>query len=411
MKRKISLIGIGTDGNRSLTCEARAEIEKSTVLIGARRMLQSVEDICNRDAVCHDAYRQEEVLGILENVSEEECVSILYSGDPGFYSGAKKMTMCLEKAGWEVQVIPGIASVICMAARCHISWERAAFVSLHGTSQNVIYEICTHEYTLILLGERKATKVLLEKMAWYGLDHLEVVAGRNLSYETEEIFHGRVRELTAEQLDGLTVLCVYHPDYCTEIHRHLEDEELIRGKVPMTKSAVRAMAVASLKLSRDAVLYDVGAGTGSVSIEAAMQDGGIHVFAVEKNPEGIHLIEENKRKWKTDQVTIVEGSAPEALRDLPSPSHVFIGGSGSHLKEIIRCCIEKNPAVRIVMTAVSLETVAEMTELLQDSRWETAKVMQIQAAQGKWMGNYNMMMAQNPVYLAVLQGREEEEHE
>lgn len=410
MKRKISLIGIGTDGNKSLTCEAKAEIEKSTVLIGAGRMLRSVEDSRNKAAVCHDAYRPEEVLEILERVPEEACVSILYSGDPGFYSGAKKMTACLERAGWDVRVIPGIASVICMAARCHIPWEQAAFVSLHGTSQNVIHEICTHEYTLILLGERKSTEAFLGKMAWYGLDHLEVTAGRNLSYETEEIFHGKVGELTAEQLDGLTVLCIHHPDYCVEIHRHLEDEELIRGNVPMTKSAVRAMAVASLKLSKDAVLYDVGAGTGSVAIEAAMQGGGIRVFAVEKNPEGIRLIEANKRKWKTDQVTIVEGSAPEALRDLPSPSHVFIGGSGSHLKEIVGCCIEKNPAVRIVMTAVSLETIAEMTELLQDSRWETANVMQLQAAQGKRMGNYNMMMAQNPVYLTVLQGREEEEH-
>lgn len=411
MKRKISLIGIGTDGNRSLTCEAREQIEKSTVLIGAGRMLRSVADIRNKDAVFYDEYRPGEIMEILEKMSEEEVVSILYSGDPGFYSGAKKMTVCLEKAGWKVQVIPGIASVICMASRCHVPWEQAAFVSLHGMRQNVIHEICNHEHTLILLGDRKETEAFLEKMAWYGLDHLEAAAGRNLSYETEEIFHGKIRDLTAGQLEGLTVLWVHHPDFCSEIHRHLEDEELIRGKVPMTKSAIRAMAVASLKLSRDAVLYDVGAGTGSVSIEAALQDGGIQVFAIEKNPEGIRLIEENKRKWKTDQVTIVEGTAPEALIDLPAPSHVFIGGSGRYLKKIIELCTEKNPSVRIVMTAVSLETMAEMTGILEDSRWETVQVMQIQASHGKRMGNYHMMMAQNPVCLAILQGRKEEENE
>lgn len=411
MKRRISLIGIGTDGNRSLTCEAREQIEKSTVLIGAGRMLRSVESIRSKDAVCNDVYQPGKILEILEKVSEEEVVSVLYSGDPGFYSGAKKLTVCLEKAGWEVRVIPGIASVICMASRCHVPWEQASFVSLHGMRQNVIHEICTHEHTLILLGDRKETEVFLEKMAWYGLDHLEAAAGRNLSYETEEIFHGKIRELTAKQLEGLTVLWVHHPDFNSEIHRHLEDEELIRGKVPMTKSAVRAMAVASLKLSRDAVLYDVGAGTGSVAIEAALQDGGIKVFAIEKNPEGVRVIGENKRKWKTDQVVIVEGTAPEALGDLPAPSHVFIGGSGTRLKEIIHLCMEKNPRVRIVMTAVSLETIAEMTEILEDSCWETAQVMQIQASRGQRMGNYHMMMGQNPVCLAILQGRKEAENE
>lgn len=410
MKKRINLIGIGTDGNRSLTQEAREQIRKSTVLIGAERMLQSVESIRKKEARCYTSYRPEEIMTILEQEKGEE-ISVLYSGDPGFYSGAKQLIKRLEGSGWEIRVLPGISSVICMAARCQVPWEKAALVSLHGTGQNAVYEICTHEHTFLLLGGRETAEQFLEKMSWYGLDHLEAAAGRDLSYEEEVSFRGTIRELTSELLSGLSVLWVHNPDYDTFVGRHLEDEELIRGKVPMTKSAVRAMAVAALKLQKDAVLYDIGAGTGSVSVEAALQDGSIRVYAVERNPEGIALIQENKRKWRTDQVESVEGNAPEALSDLPAPTHVFIGGSGSRLKEIVETCLSKNSSVRIVLTAVSMETIREMTELLQDSRWETAEVMQIQASGSRKMGAYHLMTAQNPVWMAVFQGRKEADHE
>lgn len=410
MKRKINLIGIGTDGNHNLTVEAKDQIETSTILIGAKRMIESVHCIIRENAVCYHAYQPHEILKLLQTVGENEEISILFSGDSGFYSGARNIKDELEKAGWQVRMIPGIASVICMAARCHVPWEKAAFVSLHGTEQNVIHEICTHEHTFILLGGKKTAEEFLKKMTWYGMDHLEAAAGRDLSYTTEEFYRGTVREMTPEMLDGLTVLWVHHPDYDTMVGRHLEDDELIRGKVPMTKSSVRAIAVASLKLRKGAVLYDIGAGTGSVAIEAALQNGEIQVFAIERNPEGVHLIRENKRRWKTDGVTIVEGTAPEVLKDLPAPTHVFIGGSGKHLKKIIQVCLLKNPDVRIVMTAVSLETVREMTELLQDESWKMANVTQIQASDSRKMGSYHMIMAQNPVYVAVFHGRKDEKN-
>lgn len=411
MKKRINLIGIGTDGNRSLTMEAKEQIEISTILVGAQRMIDSIRIFIREDAVCHYAYQPSEIMKILQKVGEKEIISILFSGDTGFYSGAGKMKEELEKAGWQIRLIPGIASVICMAARCGVPWEKAAIVSLHGTEQNVIHEICTHEHTFILLGGEKTAAKLLKKMAWYGLDRLEAAAGKNLSYEKEEFFRGPICEMTSDLLHGLTVLWIHNPDYDTRVGPHLEDEDLIRGKVPMTKSSIRAMVLACLKLTKRSVLYDIGAGTGSIAVEAALQDGGIRVFAVERNPEGVRLIHENKRRWKTDGVTVVEGCAPEALEDLPVPTHVFIGGSGSYLKEIIKVCLRKNPDVRIVMTAVSLETVKEMTELLQDERWETAQVTQIQASESKKMGNYHMIMSQNPVYVAVFHGRKDKKNE
>ena len=298
-----------------------------------------------------------------------------------------------------------------MAARCQVPWERAAFVSLHGTDQNVIHAISTHEHTFILLGGMMTAEIFLEKMAWYGLDDLKAAAGRNLSYEDEVFYSGAVRDMTPEMLSGLTVLWVHHPEYDARVGRHLEDRELIRGSVPMTKSSVRAMVIAALRLQEDSVVYDIGAGTGSVAVETAMQGGGIRVYAIERNPEGVRLVQENKRRWRTDNVTVVEGDAPEALHDLPAPTHVFIGGSGGRLREMIDVCLSKSPNARIVVTAVSLETVQEMAGLLQEERWKETDVIQIQTACSRKLGDYHMMMGQNPVWMAVLQGGGEDSDE
>ena len=116
----------------------------------------------------------------------------------------------------------------------------------------------------------------------------------------------------------------------------------------MTKEEVRTICIAKLDLEKDAVLYDVGAGTGSVAVEAACQDGSIRVYAIEKNPEGIELIRKNVQKLRTDNVQIVEGTAPEALRKLEAPTHVFIGGSSGNLREILLAVKEKNPDVQIL---------------------------------------------------------------
>ena len=127
----------------------------------------------------------------------------------------------------------------------------------------------------------------------------------------------------------------------------------------MTKEEVRTICIAKLDLEKDAVLYDVGAGTGSVAVEAACQDGSIRVYAIEKNPEGIELIRK-RAKLRTDNVQIVEGTAPEALRKLEPPTHVFIGGSSGNLREILLAVKKKNPDVQIVLTAISLDTMAEV---------------------------------------------------
>ena len=162
---------------------------------------------------------------------------------------------------------------------------------------------------------------------------------------------------------------------------------------------MRAVSLAQLELTENAVVYDVGAGTGSVSVEAARSGDRIRVYAIEKKDEAVRLLEQNRKKFRTDGIRIVEGEAPEALRELEPPTHVFIGGSSGNLREILRVILEKNPSVRIVVNAISLETVGEAMAAIEEGLLKNAQVTQIMASRSRVLGRYHMMTGQNPVYI------------
>ena len=167
----------------------------------------------------------------------------------------------------------------------------------------------------------------------------------------------------------------------------------------MTKAEVRAVSLAQMELTENAVVYDIGAGTGSVSVEAARSGDRIRVYAIEKKPEAVQLLEQNRKKFRTDGICIIEGEAPEALRKLEPPTHVFIGGSSGNFHEILQLVLDKNPSARIVINAISLETVAYVMDAIEEGLLKDAQITQIMAARSRMIGRYHMMNGQNPVYI------------
>ena len=133
----------------------------------------------------------------------------------------------------------------------------------------------------------------------------------------------------------------------------------------------------------------------------------IRVYAIEKKPEAVQLLEENKRKFAADWMEIVQGTAPEAMEELETPSHIFIGGSSGNLKEILYKARAKNARVRIVMTAISLETVKEAMEAMEEGLLPSAEMVQIAVAKSRKLGNFHMMMGENPVYVISAGGEED----
>lgn len=192
----------------------------------------------------------------------------------------------------------------------------------------------------------------------------------------------------------------------------MRDSEFIRGSLPMTKSEVRAVSLSKLELEPDCVFWDVGAGTGSVAVEAArqlsrMRAGKSRIYAIEKEEEGIALIKQNREKLvpEYDKIIPVHGKAPEVLLDLPAPSHVFIGGSGGKLREIVRVVLEKNPEARVVMNLVTAESLSECIGIIHAFPPAMHEIVQVAVTRLEPVGRYHMQKAQNPVYIAVLQGK------
>lgn len=394
-KRIVYLVGAGMGTPGGMTQEAKEALEGCGCILGAKRLTAPFEE---GSAPCHALYEPEKIRAYLDGHPEVIKAGIVLSGDTGFYSGAKKLEEALSD-GYEIRRIPGISSVVYLAAALHVSWEDAALVSLHGRRQNWIYEVVHNARTFLLLGGNRAGERIGEKLRHYGLGDVTVFVGKNFSYPDEKIFSRKGSELSEEETEGLCVLGIENPGWERHTAIHVPDGAFLRGSVPMTKEEVRTVCIAKLRLTKDAVLYDVGAGTGSVSVEAALQGGGIRVYAVEKNPEGVDLIRRNAQKFRTDAVQAVEGNAPEALEQLEAPTHVFIGGSSGNLKEIIRTVRAKNEKARIVLTAISLDTMAEVMDAVKTGLLREPEIVQMSVAKSRKLGAHHMMTGQNPIYI------------
>ena len=184
----------------------------------------------------------------------------------------------------------------------------------------------------------------------------------------------------------------------------IPDELFIRGDVPMTKLEVRAVALAKLRLTATDTVWDVGAGTGSVSIEAALVARAGSVWAVERNAAGVRLIRENADAFGCGNVHAVPGVAPEALAKLPVPDAVFVGGSAGELPSIVEAALEKNSQVRLCVPCVTVETLTEACALLSGSRFKGFEACQVSAARAEAVGSHHLMKAQNPVFLVSAHG-------
>ncbi len=295
-------------------------------------------------------------------------------------------------------------------AKIGLSWDDAKIVSAHGKVCNLVSMIRFHKKVFVILGTAKGTAELAGKLTEYGMGEVLLYVGENLSYQNEKIFVKKAKDLTDYEGDSLSVVCAYHEDAEIFPSTHgLADEEFIRGKAPMTKAEVRTVSLSKLGLKADSICYDVGAGTGSVSVEMALRTLEGKVYAVEKKEEALALLQENKKKFALDHMEIIAGTAPEALKDLPAPTHAFIGGSSGNLKEIIYLLLEKNRNVRMVINCITLETVSEALECIRELKaenenisWET-EIVQLGVSHSKSIGRYHMMMGENPIYIITIQ--------
>lgn len=389
---KIYLIGTGTNGAGSLTADAAAAVRASGLLIGAKRMLEPYAG-SGKTLVC--SYQPEQIAETLRN-AQTDCSAVLFSGDTGFFSGAKKLLPILQDM--DVTVLPGISSVSAFCAKCGISYENMRFLSLHGTAANIAVHAHGNRYCFYLLGGDMTAAQVCRRLCEYGLADVQVHIGINLGYDTEQVLHGNASGFLTLPAEPLTVLIADNPAFLRYIPSAVPDGAFIRGAVPMTKAEVRCNAVAALRIPHDAVCWDIGCGTGSVSVEMAFQCPDGQVLAFDRSGEAVRLTGQNAHSFSCDNIRVIAGDCPEILQNQPAPDAVFIGGSGGKLSEIFAGIRQKNPKAAVAVTAVSLETLTEALSVFEQY-CAAYQITQIAVTRTKKLGSHTMPDTQNPVWL------------
>lgn len=392
MKGRVTVVGGGMGHPSLLTEEARSALAEARRVFVLGRRAGAVEEL-RPDAV---AMTVDEVVPALRGDPGQYAVAV--SGDPGFYSLADRLRR--ELAGWRVESVCGISSLQYLCARLGFPWQDVKTVSLHGREGSLLGPVSYHSRVFVLTGGTGPGE-LLEELHRQGLGYVRAVVGEDLTGPRERLRTGPVEELYLEEFGAPSVMLLEN-DSPAPLWGRLRDADFIRGNVPMTKEAVRTLAVERLEVRPADVLWDVGAGTGSVSAGMARAAREGLVYGVERDPEALVLMEKNRRKLGVFNFLPCEAEAPGGLYALPVPDGVFVGGSGGRLREILSHALRRNPRVRLCVTAVTLESLhlafRSMEELGCNVEAQCLGVTGLKPA-----GSAHRMEAQNPVW--ILSGR------
>jgi len=401
-KRTITLVGMGMGDPDGMTMTARRSIDEADLLVGAKRML---EILPTHGKDVFPEYDCKKVLSFLHEHKEYKKIAVLLSGDVGFHSGAKQFRENIDPSEYDLDSVCGISSVVYFCSRINVPWDDVFLMSAHSDDDaNIIGEVRHHRKVFTLVRGKEGLQKLCNDLLFYEID-VQIIAAQDLGSSNERIVYGNPVEVLNAGLSGLCVALIVNERPMTSIPLNIHDEDFIRGPAPMTKAEIRTLSIAKLELSDDSVIYDVGAGTGSVSIEMALMAVNGEVFAIEKEKETISLINQNKKKFCTPNLTIVEGLAPDALADLPIPTHAFIGGSSGNMEEILVALFNKNPKARIVVNSVTLETVSETLLCIKKLGLDEEETICINSSRSRSTGNYHLMTANNPIYITVIRGK------
>ena len=376
---KLTVAGIGPGEADYILPAVIKKMKKAHTVIAAKRILPVLRELCkdvNSEADSENSKPaflamgkiKDTLVQIGEILSKGQDVVMAVSGDPLMYSLYR--TICTDPISedWEVDIITGVGSLQMLGAAFGETMEEALIISVHGrakTAGSIALAVTEHSKVFFLCSKEQGPAWLSQIMLDYQLDHVTVCAGANLSYEEEMLESGTPAEMVQKEFPSLCVAMIKNPKPQQIVRPcFLSDEDFERDKTPMTKEEIRVLILHKMKLHPDEIIWDIGAGTGSVSIECARQVPFGSVHSVERNENAVKLIYKNKEKFSTDNLFVYEGDAAETARTLPEPDKVFIGGSGKELSQILETIAAFPKKIKVVISAVTIETIAEATELL-----------------------------------------------
>ena len=401
---RLTIAGIGPGNTAYLIPEAVERMRRAHTVIAARRTLPDLEAVCgdtDADFIAMGRIRDTlDRIGVL--LKEGHDVVLAVSGDPLMYSLYKTITNDPASRDWEMEILPGIGSLQMLGAAVGQTMEDAEIISVHGRSRtpgSIALAVKENPKVFFLCSKEQGPGWLSKIMLDYGMKDVTVYSGSDLSYENQQIMQGSPEEMAEKEFPALCVAMTFNPRP-EKITRpcFLSDADFERGKTPMTKEEIRALILQKMKVAADDVIWDLGAGTGSVSIECARQAPFGQVHSVEQAEEAVNLIRKNREKFGTDHLHVHHGRAGEIIPTLPDPDKVFIGGSGKELAAIMEHIASREGKCRVVITAVTLETIAEANSVIAEYTPDY-DVIQATVGRGRKIGSYHIVDTNNPVMI------------
>ncbi len=404
---RVDIVGAGPAGVEHLTLAGLKALQEAEVVVGAARVLEGLALGAGVEQVA--LTKTEEVAALLAKRQAQGCAraAVAVSGDVGLYSLATPLRARLkDMSDIEVREHPGVSSLQLLCARLHMPWQNACVLSAHGRTCDIAGAARTHGLTFALTGGATRAQDVCADLTAQGLGSLVVHVGECLGMAQERLVSGPAERVAQETFGDLACILIENPSPVVRAWQApgLRDADFERGEAPMTKEEVRQAAVCKLRLREDSLVWDVGAGTGSVSVECALAACAGRVFAIEDKPERLELVARNAEKLGAPNVCCVLGRAPEALAGLPAPTHAFIGGTQGELDGIVGAALEANPSVRLMIAAVCVETLAQALECCRRYALEDVEVVQLSVARARKAGDLHLMAANNPVWLVSAQG-------
>ena len=404
-KLRVNIVGIGPGNPDLLTGEARQAIAASNILLGDKRMLSAFAD---SSKTVYDTIKTSAIAEVAAKADPaKDVLAVLVSGDVGFFSLAKTISGKLPDC--ECVRYCGISSLVYFASKLQLSWDDAKIVSMHGRDQNLVAAVAQNKKVFSLTGGDHSPQALCKQLCEHGLGQVFVYVGENLSYPEEKITQGTADEISALSFPSLSVMMLLNDEAnCFEPTVHgLADDLFMRSKVPMTKQEVRSVSMSKLMPKATDVIYDIGAGTGSCSVELALIAKQGKVWAFERNPVAVELLGKNKELFGLTNLDVIAGEALENIKTMPAPDCVFVGGSGGDLCEMLDVIYAKNSKCRIVINAITVETLAQVAAYYKEHSDYSLEIVNVFVARSKKLGSYNLMMAQNPVYVMTALKKED----
>ncbi|MCR5415594.1 MAG: precorrin-6A reductase [Pseudobutyrivibrio sp.] len=407
----VTLAGYGM-GFGTITEEVQTAVENADYIFGAPRMLYGVDSTAKKEPyyLAKDILPRLSAIAHVRKAMGKWNVVVLFSGDTGFFSGAAKLSNALKTLDYcHVTILPGISSISAFAARLGVNWQTAVLMSSHGVKEDIwlprLIENAKHESEIFMLTtSSKDVRIVGETLVDLevkGYGKYDIAAGFNL-YSDENIIKGGANKCARINEDGLCTLYIKNTMPVEKrLAPGLRDDQFLRDKIPMSKEEIRSLSICKLGVTKDSVVYDIGSGSGSVAVEIGLLDPSIFVYAIELNENACALIEKNIQYKTLKNIKLIPGIAPDAMEGLPAPEFVFIGGSAGRLAEILQKLKAFETPIKVVINAVTIETIAEINNVLKSFNITDFDLVQISVSKAKKAGDYSVMQGQNPVYIAT----------